>query len=109
VTMAVDHRIVSVSPLRMKRDRRDNVAREALLQRIRSEFEEMACMRLTRPQAQRLFALKPDVCERVLAALVRDGTLCRTSGDRYRLNDSSAWPGPRAFPSHLTSATPKAS
>jgi hypothetical protein len=107
--MSMNGELVSVASRRATLDRRDHIARQALLRRIRSEFEEMPCMRLTCAQAQRLFALKPEVCGRVLAELVRNGTLCRMSGDRYRLNDSSAWPGPRAFPSHLTLATPKAS
>ncbi len=52
--------------------------------RVRGEFTEMPCLRLTRGQAQRLFDLRPDICERVLATLVRDQTLvCGTDG-RYR-------------------------
>jgi hypothetical protein len=102
-------RVVTISQLQAAHDRRDDAGREALLRRIRNEFEELPGMRLTCPQLQRLFGLRPDVCERVLAALMRDKFLCRTSSDRYRLNDSSAWPGPRVFSSRFTSATPKAS
>ena len=65
-------------------DRRNHASREALLVRVRGEFTEMPCLRLTRGQAQRLFDLRPDICERVLATLVRDQTLiCGTDG-RYR-------------------------
>jgi len=100
---------VTISLVRVNAERRNDTAREALVRRIRGEFEEMPCLCLTGPQAQRLFGVRPDVCQRILAALVRDRILCRTTGGRFRLNDSTAWPGPRAFPSHLTAATPKAS
>jgi hypothetical protein len=100
---------MTVSLVRINHDRRDPVARAALQRRVRGEFEEMPGTCLTCPQARRLFGLNPDVCERVLGALVREGILSRTTGDRYRLNDSTTWPGHRAFPSPLTSATSKAS
>jgi hypothetical protein len=78
-------------------NRRDTPSREALLRRISGEFYEMRCLRLTRGQAQRLFGLRSDVCQRVLATLLRDGTLECDSEQRYRLNDSASWPG-RAGP-----------
>ena len=43
--------------------------------RIRAEFQEMPGLRLTLPQASRLFALEPALCQRVLGALVDVGTL----------------------------------
>jgi hypothetical protein len=64
-------------------DRRNNVSRDRLLNRIRSEFREMPCLRLTFGQAQRLFGMRPDVCERVLAGLVREGMLTRGPDARY--------------------------
>ena len=69
-------------------ERRDYRSREALLQRVRGEFMEMPCLRLTRGQAQRLFALRPDICERVLAALIREQTLTCGSDGRYRITDT---------------------
>jgi hypothetical protein len=72
-------------------DRRNHVSREALLQRVRGEFAEMPCLRLTRGQAQRLFGLRPDICDRVLAALVNDHTLTYGSDDRYRMTDVHLW------------------
>ena len=90
-------------------ERRDPVGRGTLQRRIRSEFEEMPCLCLTSAQAQRLFAVRPDVCERILAELVKERILCRTHGDRFRLNDSTMWPGRRALPTQLSSATHKAS
>ena len=66
-------------------DRRDNGSREALLRRIRSEFRELPAHRLTCAQMRRLFGLRPDVCERVIHVLVREGLLTRDPDDRYRL------------------------
>jgi hypothetical protein len=70
-------------------ERRDATSREQLLQRVRGEFEEMPCLRLTCAQARRLFGLPADVCERVLTELVRDCTLLRGPDDRYRLRDDA--------------------
>jgi hypothetical protein len=71
------------------RDRRDEIARQRLLQRVSAEFLEMPCLHLTRPQAQRLFGLPADVCERILTTLQADGMLIRGSDDRYRLREGS--------------------
>ena len=49
-----------------------------LCRRIHAEFREMPGLRLTLPQAARLFSLEPDRCERVLAALVESGQLAST-------------------------------
>jgi hypothetical protein len=43
--------------------------------RIRAEFGEMPGLKLTLPQAARLFNLEPGRCERVLGELVDDGAL----------------------------------
>ena len=58
----------TITPRPSTVDRRDDTARYALVQRVYGEFHEMPCMRLTAPQARLLFGLRPDVCERVLAA-----------------------------------------
>jgi hypothetical protein len=71
-------------------DRRDTSSREQLRQRIRGEFEEMPCLRLTCAQARRLFGLRADVCDRVLAEMVREQTLVRGPDDQYRLRDDVA-------------------
>jgi hypothetical protein len=76
---------LSFSPLLERRNQR---SREALLTRVVAEFEEMPCLRLTGQQAQRLFDLRADVCQRLLGALLRDGTLAFDSEQRYRLNES---------------------
>jgi hypothetical protein len=43
----------------------------------------MPCMRLTDAQSARLFGLSTAVCARVLAALVREGTLWRGPDRRF--------------------------
>jgi hypothetical protein len=75
-------------------DRRDPESREHLLRRIRSEFEEMPCLRLTAAQARRLFGLRYDICERLLQVLVSDRTLTYGRDQRYKLRedaDRGAW------------------
>ncbi len=47
----------------------------ALHARIRAEYDEMPGMRLTVPQAARLFNLDPSRCARVLTTLVAHGAL----------------------------------
>lgn len=66
-------------------ERRNLDSREQVLRRIRSEFSEMPCLGLTRPQSARLFGLTEGVCERVLATLVREGTLWRDHDGRFRI------------------------
>ena len=71
-------------------ERRNAASRRALVDRVRTEFTEMPGERLTCAQAQRLFALRPDICERVLAALVREGVLVRGFDGRYGSRRDSA-------------------
>jgi len=66
-----------------KRDRRDPESRAGLLVRVRGEFYEMPCLRLTCDEAQRLLGLRPDVCGRVLDDLVVAGQLTQTAAGRY--------------------------
>lgn len=73
-------------PAQRSGDRRDDVSREAVRRRIYGEFEEMHGMRLSRPQAQRLFGLRADVCGRVLNELIAQGVLVRVD-DRYCRSD----------------------
>ncbi len=81
--------------LRVRPDRRDARSRELLLARVRAEFLEMPCLRLTRPQAQRLFGLRLDICERVLATLVRNHEIHLGADGRYWKPDgTSAWQMP---------------
>lgn len=77
-------------------ERRDDYSRQALVRRVVGEFQEMPCLRLSAPQAQRLFGLRADICMRVLAGLVAGGTLSHDALGRYHLNDSSSWPAASA-------------
>jgi hypothetical protein len=52
--------------------------------RIRSEYQEMPGLRLTLPQAARLFGLEPASCERMLNALVVDGELWKNGREFVR-------------------------
>jgi hypothetical protein len=79
-------------------DRRDTASREQLLQRVRAEFAELPCLRLTRPQAQRLFGLRSDVCDRIMSALVSEGTILRDVDDRYRMPDDAPLNTPKGRP-----------
>jgi len=74
----------------LKHDRRNRSSRDQLVDRIRGEFTEMPCLRVTSDQAQRLFGLRRDVCTRVLEALREDAVLCRGNDGRYALN-RDAW------------------
>lgn len=51
---------------------------QALVTRVRAEFNEMPGLRLTLPQAQRLWGVEPGICRSVVELLVRDAFLRRT-------------------------------
>ena len=52
----------------------------ALLQRVRKEYRDMPGLKLTKPQAMRLFGVAPSVCAAMLRALVMENFLAR-AGD----------------------------
>jgi hypothetical protein len=54
-----------------------------LLQLIQSEYREMPCLSLTKPQIQRLWGLETFVCEAVIDALVAASVLRRTASGTY--------------------------
>lgn len=68
-------------------ERRDLAAREALRCRVRAEFDEMRGLRLSLPQASRLFGLRDDVCARILDGLAIEGFLRRSADGRYGRRD----------------------
>ena len=72
-----------IAEVTSSRDRRNSDTRSRLLHRVRAEFRDMPGLRLTCGQAQRLFGIRVDICERVLAALVEEGTLRRAPDNRY--------------------------
>jgi hypothetical protein len=65
-------------------DRRDSVARAALVERFRHEFRTMPGLWVTRSDARRLFGVPEDICGRVLDTLVAEGMLIRIGDGIYR-------------------------
>jgi hypothetical protein len=71
---------------------------EDVLQRVQGEFVEMPGLCLTAAQAQRLWGLDRDVCDKLLEALVdarflsrrRDGSFIRVDGGPKRVAPRSA-------------------
>lgn len=70
-------------------ERRDLVARQALVHRIRGEFLEMRGLSLTVRQAARLSGISHEACERILAELADEGLLRVTTKGRYVLRASN--------------------
>ena len=56
---------------------------KATMSRVKGEFDEMPCLRLTRTQACALFGLRSRVCGWVLDRLEADGFLMRTRRGEY--------------------------
>jgi len=61
-----------------------------LLRRIRGEFLEMPGLRLTTPQARRLFGLDCLSCDAVLTVLQSERFLSRTKGGQFVLTRALA-------------------
>lgn len=59
------------------------VSRDEILRRICGEFMEMPGLRLTLPQAQRLWGLDADTCTQLLQSLTDQQFLCRRSDGTY--------------------------
>lgn len=79
---------VSASLVSSAFDRRRNPDWRARLEaRVRAEFTEMPGMHLSVLQAQRLFGLRRDICERILDTLVREGCLCTPAAGIYCRRD----------------------
>ena len=68
---------------RRSRDRLPDQQWNATVHRVRGEFEEMPCLRLTATQARMLFGLPDRVCQWVLGRLESDGFLGRTPQGEY--------------------------
>ena len=69
-------------------DRRNRLMRDQLLRRVRGEFEEMPCLRLTTAQAARLFGVAEEACSRLLGSLVTERVLWRGADGRYGRRNS---------------------
>jgi hypothetical protein len=66
-----------------KQDRRNEARREHLVARVRGEFTEMPCLRVTGEEAARLFGLRADVCRRILDDLAGASAIRRAPDGRY--------------------------
>ena len=64
-----------------------STTREDLLRRVRGEFVEMPGLRLTEPQARRLWGLDQASCSNVLETLVELRFLVRTRDGGFRRPD----------------------
>jgi len=65
------------------------VSRDQILKRICGEFLEMPGLRLTLPQAQRLWGLDASTCTQLLQSLIDQQFLCRKhDGTFARVSDS---------------------
>jgi hypothetical protein len=76
----------------------DDIEWQELVRRVRCEFLEMPGLKLSLPQASRLFAISQETCARVLGDLAADRLLSRTVDGRYSL--------PQQFQARVTSARP---
>lgn len=85
-------------------ERRNVAVRDALLGTVRAGFVEMPCLRLTFAQAQCLFALRADVCQRILRQLVEARELSLGPDGRYQLQEHSG--GVHATPPTRLDACP---
>ena len=55
----------------------------ALLQQVREEYGKMPGLKLTKPQATRLFGVAPSVCASMLRALVMENFLSRAGDGEF--------------------------
>ena len=61
-----------------------------LVERIRAEYLEMPGLRLTAPQAQRLFGVSAVACEVVIGTLMASGFLSRSNKGVFSLADATS-------------------
>ena len=54
-----------------------------VINRLRGEFLEMPCLRLTAEQVQRLCGVEPTICQLVLDTLVHERFLCLARDGHY--------------------------
>lgn len=69
--------------VRRSRERLSDQQWHATIRRVRGEFEEMPCLRVSLAQARPLFGLPDRVCQWILSRLESDGFLERTSAGEY--------------------------
>lgn len=77
---------------------------DRLLRRVRGEYLEMPGLRLTLPQARRLWALDTDTCQRILRLLVDAKFLAvRSDGTYGRVAEGGQFPPTRMLKARLES------
>jgi hypothetical protein len=84
---AIKGRSVAMGLPAARGERRNVAQREALVQRLIAEFDEMPGLRLSLPQASRLFGLTEAAAARILTALTKAGTLHRNASNLYMRRD----------------------
>jgi len=84
---AIKGRSVAMGLPAARAERRNVTQREALVQRLIAEFDEMPGLRLSLPQASRLFGLSEAAAARILTALTKAGTLHRNASNLYMRRD----------------------
>lgn len=87
------------------------VTRDAMLHRIRGEYLDMPGLRLTRPQAQRLWGLDEPTCAQLLDSLAEARFLHRKDDGTYaRLTDAAVASPPlrmaKAGPAGISKLSP---
>ena len=75
--------IAELSRSRRSLDRMPDSVWRATLARVRGEFAEMPCMRVTPEQACALFGVKGPAIHRILDRLAAEGFLSRTGQGEY--------------------------
>ena len=81
------HPVSMVLPVYRGAERRDLVQRQALVERLIAEFDEMPGLRLSLAQASRLFGVSQGATARILTELTRSGSLCRNASNLYMRRD----------------------
>jgi hypothetical protein len=69
-------------------ERRDVSAREALLEKVRTELRHLPGLALTAEQASRLFGIPDPVCSRLLTELVEQGAMTIRGDGRFAARDA---------------------
>jgi hypothetical protein len=80
------------------------VSSDQILRRICGEFLEMPGLRLTLPQAQRLWGLDADTCAQLLQSLTDQHFLCRRTDGTYGRMADGAFQGLRMAKASQTPA-----
>ena len=66
------------------------VSKDEMLRRIHCDYLDMPDLRLSRPQAQRVWQLDEQTCTRLLESLTEDGLLHRGHDGMYALVEDAA-------------------